>query len=165
MQKSSKIIIAITILIVLGLIIGLIAGVVSLINKEKESITASQFKTIMEQKNYMITDASSQFSQYSYVDQVYIAGDNNYGYQIEFYELSDESNAISFYNNNASNFQARKGNSSTETNVNGKNFSKYTLSSGGNYMVVSRIDNTVIYIDVDSNYKDEVKNILDEIGY
>jgi len=165
MKKSSKLIITITILIVLGLIIGVIAGVVSLLNKEKESITASQFKYIMEQKNYIITDATSQFSQYSYVDQVYIAGDNNYNYQIEFYELSDESNAIGFYNNNAANFQARKGKSAAQTNINGKNFSKYTLSSEGKYMVVSRIDNTVIYINVDSNYKDEVKNILDEIGY
>jgi len=115
----------------------------------------------MEQKNYIITDATSQFSQYSYVDQVYIAGDNNYNYQIEFYELSDESNAIGFYNNNAANFQARKGKSAAQTNINGKNFSKYTLSSEGKYMVVSRIDNTVIYIDVDSSYKDEVKSISD----
>ena len=32
-------------------------------------------------------------------------------------------------------------------------------------MVVSRIDNTVIYVNVDDNYKDTVKDILDELGY
>ena len=32
-------------------------------------------------------------------------------------------------------------------------------------MVVSRIDNTVIYVDVDDNYKENVKTILDELGY
>ena len=32
-------------------------------------------------------------------------------------------------------------------------------------MVVSRIDNTVIYVNVDNNYKDTVKDILDELGY
>lgn len=58
-----------------------------------------------------------------------------------------------------------KSNSSAQTNISGKNYSKYTLSSGEKYMVVSRINNTVVYLDVNSNYKDEVKTILSELGY
>ena len=34
----------------------------------------------------------------------------------------------------------------------------------GKYMVVSRIDNTVIYVNVNDNYKDTVKDILKELG-
>ena len=58
-----------------------------------------------------------------------------------------------------------KSNSSVQTNINGKNYSKYTLSSDGKYMIVSRINNTVVYLDVDSSYKDEIKTILNELGY
>ena len=54
---------------------------------------------------------------------------------------------------------------SIETNVELKNYSKYTLLSSGKYMVVSRINNTVIYVNADANYKDNIKNILDELGY
>lgn len=49
--------------------------------------------------------------------------------------------------------------------INGKNFQKYTLSTESKYKVISRIDNTVIYLNVDDNYKEEVKNVLKELGY
>lgn len=119
----------------------------------------------MSQKGYSVQDASSQFSKYDYVKQAYIAISEDYSYKVEFYELLDDSYATSFYNNNKSIFESSKGNVSAETNVGLKNYSKYTLSSNGKYMVVSRIDNTVIYVDVDDNYKDTVKALLDELGY
>jgi hypothetical protein len=119
----------------------------------------------MSQKGYSVQDASSQFSEYSYIKQVYIAVSEDYSYQIEFYELSDDSYATTFYNNNESIFESSKGDAAIETSIGLNNYSKYTLSSNGKYMVVSRIDNTVIYVDVDENYKDAVKTILDELGY
>jgi len=45
------------------------------------------------------------------------------------------------------------------------NNSKYTLKTNGEYKVVSRIEDTVIYVDVDEKYEDDVKEILKEIGY
>ena len=143
-----------------------IVGVIFInLNKEKTSITASDFYTIMSQKGYNVQDANSQFSDYNYIKQVYLAASKDYSYQIEFYELLDDSYATSFYNNNKSIFESSKGNVSAETSVGLKNYSKYTLSSNGKYMVVSRIDNTVIYVNVEDNYKDTVKSILDELGY
>jgi hypothetical protein len=119
----------------------------------------------MQQKDYTVLDANSQFSDYDYIQQVYIAVDSNSNYQIEFYELSDDSHATIFYNNNKEIFEESKENTSAETSVDLKNYSKYTLSSNGEYMVVSRIDNTVIYVDVDQNYKENVKDVLNELGY
>ena len=46
-----------------------------------------------------------------------------------------------------------------------KNYSKYTLQSDNKYMVVSRIEDTVVYVKVDSKYKDQIKDLLKEIGY
>lgn len=152
--------------IIAVVIIVAIVGVIFInLNKEKTSITASSFYTTMSQKGYSVQDANSQFSEYDYIKQVYIAASKDYSYQIEFYELLDDSYAISFYNNNKSIFESSKGNTSAETSVGLKNYSKYTLSSNGKYMVVSRIDNTVIYVKVDDSYKDTVKSILNELGY
>ena len=157
---------SVIIIVVIAVTLIAVIGVVFInLNKEKISITASDFKNSMEQKGYAITDANSQFSQYDYVKQVYIASSNDYSFQIEFYELSDENYAMNFYNNNKSKFETSKGNASAETSASLKNYSKYTLSSNGKYMVVSRIDNTVIYVNVNDNYKDTVKDILKELGY
>jgi len=167
MKKSTKIIlIIIAILLIMATIFTIaIKKVVSLVNKEKVSISASEFRNKMSQKGLEITDANSQFAQYSFIKQVYIAGNKSESYQIEFYEFDNESYATGFYNNNASKFQETKGNVAAETNFSGKNYAKYTLSSNNQYMVISRVNNTVIYIDADSSYKNEIENILKEIDY
>ena len=154
------------IVLVVILILAIILGIVFVsLNKEKTSISANDFKSSMQGKGYIIQDATSQFSSYDYIEQVYLAISNEYSYQIEFYVLSDEAYATSFYNNNKSNFESSKGDVAAETNASLKNYSKYTLSSNNKYSVVSRIDNTVIYLNVDSSYKDTVKDLLDELGY
>ena len=162
MKKSLIIIIAVIILVIIGGGIGII---LNNLNRDKTSITATSFKNHMEDKGYILTDANSQFEEYDYIKQVYIAVSNDYGFQIEFYELTDDSYAMNFYNNNKSIFESSKGSDATQTKVGLKNYSKYTLSSNEKYSVVSRIDNTVIYVNVDENYKDTVKDILDELGY
>lgn len=160
MKKS-----VVIVLIVVAIIIAILGiGFINL-NKEKTSITASSFKNSMEQKGYIVSDANSQFSEYDYVKQVYVAVNSDYSYKIEFYELADDNYATNFYNNNKSIFESSKGNTSTGTSTSLKNYSKYTLSSNGKYMVVSRINNTVIYLNVDDSYKDMVKDLLKELGY
>jgi len=153
---------------ILGILLALIISGIALfssLTKEKESINAEEFKTIMQEKGFIVSDATSQFSQYDYIKQVYVAASDDYSYKIEFYELSDIEYATSFYNNNKAIFESSKGIASANTSVSIKNYSKYTLSTNGQYKVVSRIDNTVIYLDVDSGNKDAVKDLLKEIGY
>ena len=62
-------------------------------------------------------------------------------------------------------FENSKSRSSIETNVSMKNYSKYTLLSNGKYMVISVINNTAIYVNVEESHKEEVDNILNELGY
>ena len=159
-MKKKVVIITIAIL---AIIVAVIACIFKNLNKEKIPMTTESFKTTMEEKGFDIQNAKDQFEEYDYVKQVYIA--LNGDYQIEFYELSDVDYAVGFFNNNKSIFEQSKGNTSANTNVNLKNYSKYTQSSNGKYKVVSRIDNTVIFLNVDDKYKDDVKSLLDELGY
>lgn len=152
--------------IIVAVIIAVIMGVIIVnSNKEKTPITASDFYTTMSQKGYSLRDANSQYSSYNYIKQVYLAISKDYSYQIEFYELLDDSYATIFYNTNKSNFESSKGNAVAETNVELKNYSKYTLLVNDKYMVISRIGNTVMYVNVDNDYKDTVNSLLDELGY
>lgn len=152
------------IFIILGVIVTILLLFVFL-GKNKTPMTASQFITTMEQKGFLVNDATSQFSEYNYVKQVYVAAPSDYSYKIEFYELQDDSYATQFYNNNKSSFESSKGNASGETSVSMKNYSKYSLSTNGKFQVVSRIDNTVVYLNVNSDYKDNAKDLLKELGY
>ncbi len=164
-MKKSIIIVLIIIAIIIAIFGIILVSVFVNLTKEKTPMTASSFKNSMEQKGYIVSDANSQISEYDYIKQVYVAVDSDYSYKIEFYELSDENYAMNFYNTNKSIFESSKGNASAETSAGLKNYSKYTLSSNGKYMVVSRIDNTVVYLNVDDSYKDTVNNLLNELGY
>lgn len=157
------------VLIVIGIIvvalIGIFVALFSTLNKEKASMSADTFNNTMVTKGYVMTDTTSQFEQYgNYMTKSYAAQKS--GYQIEFYELSSVENAISMYNTNQQKFESQKSNDlSTSTTVNLKNYSTYSLTTNGKYKYLSRIDNTLIYVDVDETYKDTVKDIMKEIGY
>ena len=131
----------------------------------KTSITAADFKSTMEGLNYQVLDGTEQFADYDYVKKAYLAIDYDKNYQIEFYQLSDEENAINFYKNNKSIFEDGKGSKYKETNNSGKNYEKYRLITKDKYKVVSRIDNTVIFINVDDDLEKTVDDVLKELGY
>lgn len=149
------------------LIVGTIGvmAIINMANKQKTPITSSDFKTTMESKGYVVTDATSQFSGYDYVKKVYVAQSSDASYQIEFYQMSDESYAATFYSNNKSIFASSAGTSTGNTEFSGKNYSKYSLTSNGKYQYISRIDNTVVYLSVDSSYVDNAKDIVKKLGY
>lgn len=132
--------------------------------KEKTPVSANEFSSTMETDGYTVTDITSQLSQYeSYVTKAYVAQKTNY--QIEFYEMSTEENAITLYNYNKSKFENQKTGTYTSTNVDLKNYSIYSLTVNGKYKYISRIDNTIIYIDADEVYKNDIKNTIKELGY
>lgn len=166
-MKKTVIIIIISVVVV-GLII---AGSILLISKlssaikDKDPITVTEFKTKMENKEYTVVDVQEQFAEFDYVKNAYVALEKEGNYQIEFYEISDEANAVGFYGNNKALFESSKGTIVAETNITVKNYAKYTVNSGGKYNVVSRIANTVVYVSVDSKYKDAVNDVLNSIGY
>lgn len=138
-------------------------------NREKEPISPESFKTALEEKEFNVIDANSRLTSVTQIKQTYLAIEKDYNYQIEFYELVDEESAKTVYDNNKNYFETQKGDTSAYTSAEGKNWAKYSLSTGGKYMVVSRIANTIIYLSVQDTeekpYANTVKSILKEIGY
>ena len=163
MKKSVKIVIIASIILAIVAIVAVCILFMS--SKDKISLKADEFKSTMEEKGYSLIDATEQFLGIDEVQKVYLAVNSDYKYQMEFYEISDVPTATNFYNNYKSVIEAAKGDISVETNVEMKNYAKYTLTSNEQYMVISRIDNTAIYIVVEEEYKEEVENVLKEIGY
>ena len=109
-MKKSMIIGIVAIVVVVLITIG--GLVFTKLNKEKPSIDAQTFKTTMEEKGYQLADAKSQFSEYDYIEKVYLAADSKFSYQIEFYQLVDNDYANQFYITNMTKFENSKSSSS-----------------------------------------------------
>lgn len=133
---------------------------------DKNPISADDFKSKMEEKGYTVVEATEQFTDFDYVKKVYLAVDKDTNYQMEFYQLDNEKNAKGFFASNQKIIEDSKGKiTKFEISISGGNNEKYTLRTEGKYKYVSRIENTVIYFDVDEKYKDDIDEILDEIDY
>ena len=131
----------------------------------KEAKTSKEFINIMENNKYEIVNVKKQFENRAQVKEAIIAIEQSKNYQIEFYVMSDEKNAKSFYENNREIFKENATNSNVNTEVNLGNYSKYTQTSNGKYSVISRIDNTIIYLNVDEKNKENIEEILETLGY
>lgn len=165
MSKGIKVLLAVVAVIVIGLIIGAVVFF-STLNKEKAAMTPEEFTSKLEAKGYTISDVTNDFSGYDYVKKVKIAVASDYSHQIEFYQFSEDENyAQSFYVNSKDIFDRTKGDANAETEINGKNYSKYVIATNGKYKIISRIGNTAIYVDADDKSKDKIKEMLKEIGY
>ena len=149
---------------------GILLGIVCLLTlfittgcMNKKAITTSEFKSKMDNKGFTITDVKEQYAQYDYVEEATIASNGNY--QIEFYKISNVDKANGMFNTNKKIFKESKGNGAIETTNKMGNYENYSLTSGGYYMYLCRVDNTLIYIKVNTTYKDSVINIIKDLGY
>lgn len=167
MKTNTKIVIAIVVVLLITIAIGLfgIKTIFNITNKTKDKIVADEFYSKMQEKGFVITDATKQYSEYDYIKQVYIAVPNDLKYQIEFYELVDDNYAIQFFETNKAIFEASKGKSNAQNSLNLKNANKYILKSNGKYNIISRIDNTAIFASENTKYAEEINNIIKELGY
>jgi len=129
---------------------------------KKDPITADSFKLTMEDLGYKITDATGQFAGQP-VDSVQLALKDDY--QIEFYVVSSVDQAQSAYNQNKTNIENVKTSSSSMKSIELKNYSYYSVTTGEKYYVVSRVDNTFIYIAAPVKDKDEISDIVSKLGY
>ena len=130
--------------------------------KAKKAVTAEEFKSKMTQEGYQIADISEKYAGKG-AKAVLIAMKD--GYQIEFYVTENKDYAVGSYNLNKEKIEKTKGNSMVETQKSIGNVSKYTLKSNSSYKVVSRVGETFIYLNVPGSKTEEVKEILNKLGY
>lgn len=131
----------------------------------KERITAEAFKSKMENKGYNVVDITDQYSSSDKFVKVYVALSKDKTYQVEYYELKDVDAATTVFESSKTNFENSKGVSSVNTNVSLGNYSKYTLATNGKYKLITRVEDTLIYANVDSSYKNKVIDAVDSLGY
>lgn len=132
--------------------------------EKKEPIDGDDFSEFMEDEDFIVEDVTNQFADGMGVSEVLVAVNDDF--QIELYIVETEEQARRAYSENKEFFEdSFSGSGSSNSEINLGNHSKYTLTSSGHYCVVSRIDNTFIYANVDSDYKEDVQKLIKELGY
>jgi len=146
--------------------VAFIVGIIFLMTtvfSDREPITAQEFRTKMEQKGFEVQDIINDLEYPVNIEYALIA--NKDGKQIEFQQFTYKDNAIEFFTQNKIIFTESRGSRYVENNSRFANYARYTLRANDLFSVVSRIENTVIYLVVADSDRDTVNDILRELGY
>lgn len=130
----------------------------------RKAITTEEFKDKAKSHNYIISNAISQFEEYKYINEATVVS-NAGNWKVEFYVMKDNNSTSKTFEYSKENFIKSKGNGSKETSESIGNYSNYSLTTNGNYMYLSKIDNTLIYVVADEKYTEDIKNFIKELGY
>lgn len=130
----------------------------------KKAITTDQFIKVTEGKGLHTVDVKEQFKDFDFIKEATVAASQE-GWQIEFYVLSDKDQAKSMYNKNLKTFQDYKGSGSKELKTEIGNYNKYVLETKDYYRVLTRVDNTFLYVEVPQVIKEKASDIISDLGY
>ena len=132
----------------------------------KDPVSTVDFEYLATQKGYIVEDATDLFAPYDYINFATLAAAQDKSFQIEFYELTDEAFASSFYSSNKNNLLMMKSADAIESNDSGSNYDVFRLESASGFMMIERVKNTVVYVDrTDISNKAQIEGFLKELKY
>lgn len=130
----------------------------------KKEISTDKFKDFFETKEFSVTDVTSKLKDEG-IKSSLVAVKNDDAYQIEYFVFKKESDAKINFQMNKNKFIEEKSGSAAIKDIDTRNHQKYAQTSLDIYSVIVRTDNTLIYIKTSADYKIEINELLEEIGY
>lgn len=130
----------------------------------KTALSGEDFDKICKENGLEVTNNSSEYEDDNSFKEAYVAKSKD-NWEVNYYILNNVTEAETMYSETKGKFEDTIGSSNINTNVTMGNYSTYTLTTNGHYMVVSRVDNTLLIIDVKESYKDDIKAFVKVLGY
>lgn len=136
----------------------------------KKAITSEEFKNTISSKGFNVNVLEDALTKEAItkagIKGGYLTSEiEDKEYRINFFEFKDE-NSEQYMYYDAINTIRNEGNwNIEETTDKSMNHTKYTALTNGNYMVVSRIGNTLIWATINADRKQELIDLLSEFGY
>ncbi len=126
----------------------------------------ASFKKLAESKEYEFYDTTDQYANVVQIKECYIASPSSHAFKIEFYVATDKESAKKLYQAQSEIMDNFRGNVYTGGVSNGSNYAKRTMITNGKYLMVTYIDNTLIYVPpTPKENKDEIDQFIDEFHY
>lgn len=157
---KGMIIATISVLLVCAVILAI---VFSTVDVEKEALSVEKFTEIVENNNLTVTDASNDPRlDPEYVDMVLVA-ENDKMY-IQYWDMDGTETAESMYDGNTQAYISEY--SGTSVGSSGLNYERKEINGKNDeFVIISRIDDTIIIAETTKEYKDELKEIVAELSY
>ena len=125
-------------------------------------LDTQEFKEHFGALGYSTTeDVESLYESKNYV----VATKEDVPYKIEFYEFEDEVEAKKIYKKYKDNISDYITSDSKNKETTGAVFAKTIAKSENEYIVISRVKNSLIFIVTTNDYQKEVDSLLEDIKY
>lgn len=138
---------------------------------DKEPATIEKFIEVAEAEGCSIISLTAEEvaealqDSPEYYDSLTIAQNADADWQVEFYDLASDENAAALFISFKNHYEENKGTVSGEISTSMGNSAAYSITTGGIYVYVGRIADTVVFVETPKENKTSVKAIIDGIGY
>ncbi len=131
-------------------------------NLNIDGTDVNTFIATMQNNGYSVQNTMNYISDF--VIDYYIATKN--GYQVDFIVTSNGDATYSIYNQFVNQINSNKGSiSSNVIDFAVNDYRKYAITTNGTSYIVAKNDNTVIYADAPAEYREELNQLFDSLGY
>lgn len=158
LTKIVIVILAVLIPIVMTALI-MVISLVMIYYENKVAISENEFLSIMVDNGFMVEDMEKDES----IEKALIAYNDDFAIEFHVYEYWDFAKRHFEYLYKDYNLRKKDNYSQNESSI--SNYESYELTSGGEYMYIRRIENTLLCVCADERYKEEIENIVDKLGY
>lgn len=125
--------------------------------------TVEGFSNFMKAKEFTVQDVTADTETNGLAKSVIVAVGKNF--QLEFYELNDSETGEGVFYNNQNIFDAEHSVKTASKEISSGNYNYYAFNADGDFHLIARVDNTMLYCVADKAYKDEIVNIVKALGY
>lgn len=163
--KGEKIALVVAIILIIAFITAAIFGIKALVKHVKvlkDELSINEFTSIMKDNDFDVADVTTQFADADIkVKEARVARKGDY--QIEFYTFDESDDAELFYRVNKAKFGDDIVN--TRVDLKGGNYESYGITTKDKYQFIIRVEKSVVYVNVDKEYKKDAQDIVKKLGY
>lgn len=129
----------------------------------KTAIDTETFTKTMEAEGFTVTDITNEVETNDVATAVLIAANDNY--QIEFYVLTDTDTGEGVFYNNKQLFDDDHSAKMLSSEITSKEHNYYAFNADGNFHMIARVDNTMLWCEAAKEYKDDIVELVKTLGY
>ena len=130
---------------------------------DKTPQTAEGFTEIMEAADFIVQDVAADTETGGTVTTLLIAEGENY--ELQFGEFTDSESCKEIYNQSRQAFNEENPVRTMSLETSMGNYNYYAFTAGGEFHLVARIDNTMLYCVADVAYRSEIIDFAETLGY
>ena len=151
-------------IIVIGILCIVMIFIITGCKATKKPLNGEEFTQIAEKHELTVVDVKEQFSENPEIETALVAAKID-KWQIEHYQLATKDDAKKMFEKNKTTFEELSKDSKKETKIEIGNYTKYTSETDDYFMLLSRVDNTFLYVRVPIEYKEDAIAIIKDLGY